>query len=142
MVISFVLFIPVIILLIDISITGLLYLVVSLLWILFITIAISLITASLNVRYRDIYFFVQTLLILWFYLTPILYDLSLIPGSLNILFAVNPLTSVFEIIHVKLLGQGVINEQILYSNIITTVLFFVVGIVIWKKESKFFVDWL
>jgi ABC-2 type transport system permease protein len=114
----------------------------ALIWLLAFTIGLSLLTASLQVRFRDINFFVQTLLILWFYATPVLYTLSLIPKTLYPLFAINPLTSIFEIMHLSLLGQGVVNNQIVFLNLSTSVLVTFVGIFIYKRKYKFFVDWL
>ena len=112
------------------------------LWILVFTIGISLLFSSLNVRFRDISFFVQTLLVLWFYATPILFSLELIPGYLYPIFYLNPLTSEFEILHYTLLKQGVVNQQLIIINLIITFVILFLGIVVFKKEHKFFVDWL
>lgn len=114
----------------------------ALVWLLIFTIGASLLTASLNVRYRDINFFVQAVLILWFYATPVLYNLSLIPQSLHILFSLNPLTSIFELIHFAVLGQGKINGTIMLVNLVLSLAVLFMGVVVYKKLNKYFVDWL
>ena len=111
-------------------------------WLLIFTVGASLFTASLNVRYRDINFLVQTLLILWFYTTPVLYNLSLIPQSLHRLFSLNPLTSIFELIHFAVLGQGTINTNILCINIVLGLIIVFIGVLVYRKQNKYFVDWL
>jgi lipopolysaccharide transport system permease protein len=114
----------------------------ALIWLLTFTIGFSLLSSSLQVKYRDINFFVQSLLILMFYATPILYSLSLIPSYLQPAFAVNPLTTIFELFHYTILRQGTINVQILIINAIITCALLVQGILVYNKESKNFVDWL
>ncbi len=114
----------------------------ALIWLLVFTIGISLLTATLQVRFRDINFFIQTILILWFYATPILYDLTLIPVRLHAVFALNPLTSIFELFHFSVLNQGVIDYQIISVNLVLTVIVVLVGIVTYRKQHKYFVDWL
>ena len=51
----------------------------TLIWLLAFTIGFSLLSSSLQVKFRDINFFVQSPLMLLFYATPILYNLTLIP---------------------------------------------------------------
>ena len=107
-----------------------------------LTIGLSLLTVSFNVKYRDINFFVQTILILWFYATPVLYNLSLVPESLNLLFSLNPLTSIFEIMHYSLLGRGLIEAKIVIANIVLSLVIVFLGVFAFKRERKYFVDWL
>lgn len=114
----------------------------ALIWLIFITTGISLLTSSLNVKYRDINFFIQTILILWFYATPIIYNLSIVPENIHFIYYLNPLTSIFELFHIAFLGQGFISGQMLIANLIGTALLLIVGITIFRKESDYFVDWL
>lgn len=114
----------------------------ALFWLLSVTVGVTLLFSSLNVRYRDISFFVQTLLILWFYATPIFYNLSIIPQKFYLFFSLNPLTSIFEILHFALLDQGIINIEIIIINLLITLIMVFIGIYTFRKEHKFFVDWL
>ena len=142
MIISFLLFLPVILFLAGPTLKMILIAIPVFLWLLIFTIGISLLTASLNVKWRDVNFFVQTILLLWFYATPVLYSLELIPEKLYFIFALNPLTSIFEILHYSFLGQGVIDPVILSVNIVVSLFVFITGIFVFNKEKRFFVDWL
>jgi ABC-2 type transport system permease protein len=142
LIISFLLFLPVILFLSGFTLKLLFIVIPVLLWLLIFTIGISLLAASLNVKWRDINFFVQTILLLWFYATPVLYNLKLIPPKLYFIFALNPLTSIIEILHYSFLGQGVIDPVILSVNIVVSLFVIIIGIFVFNKEKRFFVDWL
>ena len=61
------------------------------------TTGMSLLTSALNVRFRDVNFFVQALLIVWFYATPIVYSISVVPYDLMWLWRLNPMTSIVQL---------------------------------------------
>ena len=119
-----------------------LLLIPGLIWLLTFTVGLSLFTATLQVRYRDVNFLVQSLLLLWFYATPVLYGLALIPSRLRPIFALNPLTSIFGLFHLSILNQGIINSQIVIVNIFLTIVIVLLGVITYKKQHKYFVDWL
>jgi ABC-type polysaccharide/polyol phosphate export permease len=52
----------------------------------------SLMLATLTVRFRDIQFLVQNLLLFWFFLTPVAYPLSVVPERYRLLVDANPAT--------------------------------------------------
>lgn len=116
--------------------------VIALIWLLFFTIGLSLLTATMQVRFRDTNFFVRTLLVLWFYVTPVLYNLSLMPREIYLIFALNPLTSIFELFHFSLLNQGEINPYIIIANLVITLIVVIVGFIVHKRQHNYFVDWL
>lgn len=122
--------------------TNLLLLIPGLIWLVIFTLGISFFTAVLQVRFRDINFITQTLLVLWFYSTPILYSINQIPERLNVIFRLNPLTSVFEIFHCALVNQCEINSQILIINLLMTLLVVIIGFCTFKALNKYLVDWL
>lgn len=109
---------------------------------LFFTIGLSLLTASLNVKYRDINFFVQALLIVWFYATPIIYSTSIIPTNIIWLWGINPMTSIVQAFQSALISAPSPDNNLLTINTIITTLFFLIGLKSFKKESKYFDDWL
>ncbi len=103
---------------------------------------ISLLTSALNVRYRDINFFVQALLIIWFYATPIVYAPSQLPEALLWLWRFNPLTSVIQLMHHALIQAPLPDAILLSYNALIIVAVSVIGVYIFSKESKNFDDWL
>ena len=60
------------------------------------TTAVSMIVASLYVRYRDVAIIWTVLVTVLFYGTPILYPLERVPGKLHDFLMLNPLTPLFE----------------------------------------------
>lgn len=105
-------------------------------------IGISLLTSALNVRFRDINFFVQAMLIIWFYATPVIYSLSQIPDRLTWLWRLNPLTSILQLMQHALIGSALPEITMLTSNSIIIAVITVAGILIFREESKNFDDWL
>ena len=126
----------------TISWISILLVLVSFILLLTFTVGLSLLTASLNVRFRDVSFFVQALLIIWFYATPIMYALTMIPRHLLWLWRFNPLTSILQLLQQALLGLPGPGPAMLLSNIGVISVITVVGIVIFQRESKYFDDWL
>lgn len=57
---------------------------------------IVLLVASADVFFRDLEHLVEVLLNLWFYMTPILYPLSMVPDNLKPLIYINPLSPLIE----------------------------------------------
>lgn len=141
-VITFSMLVPYIIFFHHFSVVRLLFLVTGLAWILVLTAGLSLLTAAFQVKYRDIAFFVQSLLLLWFYATPIMYSLELVPAKIHWLFAINPLTAIFQLIQNSITGQGEISISIFTGNVIISFLFCSLGIYTFNKRKKYFVDWL
>lgn len=118
------------------------YLLLSLFWLLLFTCGLSLLTAALNVKYRDVNFFVQAIVILWFYITPIMYTLGDLPSKFIPLFRLNPLTYPFETLRLHLIGNVNIVNGVFYLNLIISVFIILAGTYIFYKESKYFSDWL
>lgn len=103
---------------------------------------ISLLTSALTVFYRDINFVTQAIILVWFYITPIIYPLSLIPEQARKYFILNPLSGIINLFQFGLLDSGSINLQNLIFQIMTIFLVFFLGFFIFRKRSAFFTDWL
>ena len=113
----------------------------SMILLLVFTSGFSLLASCLNVFYRDINFFIQALVLIWFYATPIIYPLKVIPSEYRILFYLNPLSGIFTIIQ-----QGFTTQKFPTSILLAQVIFIfctlLLGIKIFKSKQKFFDDWL
>jgi lipopolysaccharide transport system permease protein len=74
------------------------------------------------------------------YATPVIYPLSRIPEKYKMLVIANPMTSIVETFKTVLLGVGEVNYlQLLYSFGFTVVLL-ALGILIFNKVEKTFMD--
>ena len=84
---------------------------VSLLWalpglilLIMFTLALSLVVAALNVYFRDVKFIVQASLMVWMYITPIVYQQHLLGRFADVIDA-NPLTGVVTLMHMAFVGR-------------------------------------
>jgi ABC-type polysaccharide/polyol phosphate export permease len=57
---------------------------------------LTLLAAALTVRFRDVQFLVQNLLMVWFFVTPIAYPLALIPEPYRPFVLANPATAILR----------------------------------------------
>lgn len=92
----------------------------------FITLGISFIVAGLNVFFRDIEHILSIILQLTFYITPIIYPVTMVPERYQYIFVVNPLSSIFEAYR-NIFFSGVfpdINLLLVYSLISLFILIF------------------
>lgn len=106
------------------------------------TIGFSLLTSALNVKYRDINFFVQAIIVLWFYATPIVYSIFVIPKNFIWLWRINPLTSVVQLFQSAMAQAPSAGLLMIFANLIITLAILILGITIFLKESKNFDDWV
>jgi len=111
-------------------------------WLAFVTSGFSLLFSALNVRYRDVNFMVQAILPLWFYATPVVYTLNLLPEKFQLLFFFNPLTSIVQLFQYILLNQPFSLQIPFILNVLLGIFLAILGFTFFKKESIFFDDWV
>ena len=58
--------------------------------------ALALVLASLAVQFRDLLHIVPNLVLIWFYITPIIYGPNMVPDRFRIFLYLNPLTWLIE----------------------------------------------
>jgi lipopolysaccharide transport system permease protein len=101
---------------------------------------LGLIITALTTKYRDLSFLVVFGVQLFMYATPIVYPLSFAPVKYRHLIELNPMTSIVEAFRYGFLGQGTFTAASLgYSAIASLVILFL-GIIIFNKTEKNFVD--
>jgi lipopolysaccharide transport system permease protein len=109
-----------------------------------LSLGLGMIITSLTTKYRDLTFVISFGISLYMYITPIVYPTSLalekLPKSLHYLVYLNPLTSVFDFFKYAFLGSGILDFfGVLYSLIFSITIFFI-GIFIFNKTEKNFID--
>ena len=101
---------------------------------------IGLIISSLTTKYRDLSFLVTFGVQLLMYLSPIVYPLSIIPKDYKLFFLINPMTSIIETFKHGFIGTGSFSITWLLYSILTSILLFFLGIRIFTKIEKSFID--
>lgn len=109
----------------------------------FLGLGFGIIITSLTTKYRDLRFLISFGIQLMMYASPIVFPLSLVmekyPRFVPLLLA-NPVTSIIETFKFAFIGVGVFNwYHLLYSTVFTIVLFFL-GLIIFNKVEKSFMD--
>ena len=56
------------------------------------SLGLGLMLSVLNVYFRDVQHFMNILFMVWFYMTPILYSITVVPAKFHLLLKLNPLT--------------------------------------------------
>ena len=103
------------------------------------TAGLSLITSALNVRSRDINFLTRAVLMVWFYATPIVYPIIMIPNNIRYLWNFNPLTEIIMFFQSSLFDTRIslsfifLNSLLIFCTVIS-------GILIFRKNEDNFSD--
>ena len=141
LVISFLLLLVFLLIFEKVIFVKLIFLIPAIFLLVVFTSGLCLLVSSLYVKFRDVGYIVRTVLILAFYVTPIVYDLSLIPSEIRGLFMFNPLSSIIELFRLSILNQGHIYTEILTINISISLAVAFLGILVFRKNKDSFVDW-
>ena len=101
----------------------------------------GIIISSLTTKYRDLAILVTFGVQLWMYATPIVYPLSQLGnGWMKTVLLINPVTAPVEVFRYAVLGQGTIMPQYLALSWAITIVVVVVGVMIFNKVEKTFMD--
>ena len=101
----------------------------------------GIIISSLTTKYRDLAILVTFGVSLWMYITPIVYPISQLGDSgLKTLLLINPVTAPVEVLRYALLGQGALMPGYLALSTVITVAVVMIGIMIFNKVEKTFMD--
>lgn len=117
----------------------LLYLLPATLLLVSFTIALTLVTSAIHVYFRDMKFIVQAALMVWMYVTPIVYPQQLI-GRFATLLNLNPLTGIVDLFHMGVLGSNSGGPAAIFVSLGFTAVLLVVGLVAQMHHDRLFVD--
>ena len=100
----------------------------------------GVLVSSLTTKYRDLAFVVGFGTQLWMYATPIVYPMSQVPEKWIWLLALNPMAVLVETFRFAFLGTGALRLDLLAISLGMTLLIFLVGIVLFSRIEKTFMD--
>ncbi len=103
---------------------------------------LGLIVTAMTTKYRDLAFLVSFGVQLLMYGTTVIYPLSSAPAKYKTIIEMNPMTGIIEAFRFAFLGKGEFSLwSIGYSVLITLIVLFL-GVIIFNKTEKNFVDTL
>ena len=101
----------------------------------------GMIFSSMTTKYRDLQVMLTKIISLWVYVTPVIYPLSIVTNpKLHLAMSLNPVTPVMEAIKYSLLGQGQFSWSWLGYSAACTLVLFIIGLMLFNKVQKSFMD--
>lgn len=104
------------------------------------SLGLGMIFSSLTTKYKDLVFLLTFGIQLFMYATPVVYSISSIPEKYKWIINANPLTGIFECFRYGFLGSGSFDPMSLWIGTVITVVTLVIGVVIFNKVEKSFMD--
>jgi ABC-type polysaccharide/polyol phosphate export permease len=105
-----------------------------------LTVGLGLLLGSINVFFRDISQLLSMLLMGWFYVTPIVYPLGLLPEHLRGIIELNPLATVVFLYREALLGGTSIPLIDTARLVVCAVVLLALGLWLFRRLKPAFVD--
>lgn len=106
---------------------------------LFLMTGLSLIISAANLFYRDIQYLNALFIMIWMYLSPVVYPLSLVPQKYIWIYRLNPMVGIIEGYRAALFNEK-FDFQTIISSIVVSLLIFIIGFVFFKKSERIFAD--
>jgi lipopolysaccharide transport system permease protein len=101
---------------------------------------LGLLVTAIASKYRDLAMLLTFGIQLLMYATPIVYPLSSISGTMRSILILNPMTTVVEFMRLGFLGRGTIDPFGIVYSIVVTMIILILGILVFNKVEKNFVD--
>jgi lipopolysaccharide transport system permease protein len=105
-----------------------------------LSLGLGMIFSSLTTKYKDLVFLLTFGIQLFMYATPVVYSITSIPERYRWIVNANPLTGIFECFRYAFLGTGSFNPFSLVLSTLVTVVILFIGVVIFNKAEKSFMD--
>lgn len=101
----------------------------------------GIVISSMTTRYRDLTILVDFGVSLWMYATPVVYPLSTLgEGWMRTILLINPVTPSMELMRYVILGQGSLNWGYYGLSWAVTALVALLGIMVFNKVERTFMD--
>lgn len=101
---------------------------------------LGMIFSSLTTKYKDLVFLLSFGIQLFMYATPVVYPSSAMPEKFKFFLTINPLTGIFECFRYAYLGTGDFQPQSLGLSAFLIFILLTVGVLIYNKVEKSFMD--
>jgi lipopolysaccharide transport system permease protein len=105
------------------------------------TVSLALVLSALDVYFRDVKFLVTAALLVWIYITPVVYPQAALK-RLGPWLDFNPTTGMVDLFHLAVVGPVEPWHRAVLVTVITTVALFVAGIEGHRRYDRLFVDLL
>lgn len=125
---------------IGISLKALLYLPIVMLVEYLLSLGIAMLTSALTVYFRDLEYILGIISMAWMYLTPVMYNIDMVPEKFAKIFYLNPMTPITIAYRDILYYKSVPEVSTLSSAFILGMLVLVIGSLVFHQLQKHFVE--
>ncbi len=105
-----------------------------------LSLGFGIIISSLTTKYRDLTILFTFIVQLWMYATPVIYPLSVMSPGKQWIAALNPVTPIFETFKYATLGAGTFSWIQLGYSLLSTCVVLSIGVVLFNKVQRSFMD--
>lgn len=101
----------------------------------------GILISSMTTKYRDLTVLFGFIVSLWMYATPIVYPMSMVPdGRLKMAILLNPMTSIIETLKYSFFGEGYFSWGALSYSFAFMCILLLLGIVVFNRVQRSFMD--
>lgn len=122
------------------TITGVLMFPILLIMTVLSTLGIGLLSASLNVKYRDIRYVLPFFIQLLIFITPVIYPVSIVSARHQWILGLNPMAGIIDAARAGLLGSQPVNWPVFFVSLGSMLFFCAIGYLYFKKVERYFAD--
>ena len=100
----------------------------------------GMIMSALTTKYRDLNHVLGLILQLTMFVTPVVYPLSQVPQRSKLFFYGNPLSAPMELFRVWFYGIGQVPNKMIVVSVVITVFVLLLGLVLYNRNERTFMD--
>lgn len=101
---------------------------------------LGLLLASINIKYRDVRYIIPFFLQLMIFVTPVIYPLNIVRPSFQFMLSLNPMTGVIDGLRTTLATGAIVHPEAILISLASSLIFFFIGLVYFRKTVAFFAD--
>lgn len=106
-----------------------------------LSMGLGLIISSMTTKYKDLVNFFSVFVSLWMYATPVVYPLSYVTNpTLHQVMLINPMTAIIETFKFGAYGAGTFTWSSLAYSAGCCAALFLIGVLMYNRKQKFFID--
>jgi len=105
-----------------------------------LTTAVSMFTAAMSVRYRDVKYVLPFLIQIWMFATPVIYPSSMVPQRFRLLLALNPCWGMVDSFRACLLPNQPIDPGLLAISVFVSLAIFAAAFYYFRSSERYFAD--
>ncbi len=104
------------------------------------TFGLSLLSSAFNLFYRDVQYLLNLVIMLWFYLTPVIYPVEILPERYRFIFKLNPMAVLINAYREAILARGMPKVSSMSIALAVALFFLFTGYWVFKKLEGQFAD--